>query len=753
MSNYSFYLRIYPYYEDKETFTEHLINPNYKSLNKKFTKESNQEFFRETLDGKILLHDEDFELIRNATIDSKFTFHIKNSDNTEYFKGEFFKTDCKIDYSKRSCEIKITPLDQYTSILEKYKNTYDLIKLAPAISEITVTKRPIIQLYILGGNTMSNHIGGAYWEEDVTTVVDNADELMGTYHFSLCEHITELRIEGAAVESVNGMYSGQQGILKNGKCTMELKATYLDDVTFGCLLNVTIKNENGEPVYYGTANIYPSCVNVPADTITGPFDNLDVYYLSHDKFVDFDFEIESVDKTEKFTINKDTVFAYHIYSRLITDVDTVQGLSTYDIPLEDISIDNRNFKKCLGIELPVGSIVGSCSTSEEPTEFGQNDYKEYFTNDGLKALYDFTLPVPLCRSTWVNTSIWAKISSTEIGITGVNSEANKQYILKDSFSIGATIKSILKKIAPELTHEETSEYSQFLYSDINPITKDSFKVHISQKTNILKGEYDQAAKKAEISFKELMEMLRDCFRCYWYIEDNKFKIEHIYYFNSGKTYKPSYLTQLDITSLKDKFNKVKISYFQNSVEFDKSQLASRYEYNWMDDATEAFSGISLDVKANYIQKDKTEQINISKFSSDVDMMLHHSDNFSNDGFALLCPIVKSDGSLILPISAKIELVDKSNYPYYVSAQNYFASFAYLVKFYMWDIPANNLSCNAPVQAESLKPCMTHEIQLFLENDPNLLKFIKTPFGYGKIDEANINIENRIAKIKLLYEPV
>lgn len=97
--------------------------------------------------------------------------------------------------------------------------------------------------------------------------------------------------------------------------------------------------------------------------------------------------------------------------------------------------------------------------------------------------------------------------------------------------------------------------------------------------------------------------------------------------------------QLDFTKLTDQFNKKLSSYFQSEVEFEKSDLNQRYEFAWMDDVTDLFGSVTIDVKSNYIQKDKTEEINIGQFSSDVDYMLFNPTNFSEDGFALLCPII------------------------------------------------------------------------------------------------------------------
>jgi len=103
----------------------------------------------------------------------------------------------------------------------------------------------------------------------------------------------------------------------------------------------------------------------------------------------------------------------------------------------------------------------------------------------------------------------------------------------------SAISKLLTQIAPSISHEPTEEYSKFLYGTLNPITNGKFWLFISQKSNILSGNYDNPAQKAPITLKDLTNMLRDCFRCFWYIENNKFKIEHITFFMNGGSYTES----------------------------------------------------------------------------------------------------------------------------------------------------------------------------------------------------------------------
>lgn len=386
---------------------------------------------------------------------------------------------------------------------------------------------------------------------------------------------------------------------------------------------------------------------------------------------------------------------------------------------------------------------------DKPTKYGLNDYGQYFTNQFIPSSTGLGRPLPISKNSWANASLWYVYDSF---YEYFEEKLRKQYVLKDSYSIGAAIKAILKKIDPTLSHEPTAEYSQFLYGTTNPLGLARFYVFITQKTNILKGDYDQPAQKAEISLEDIMKMLRDCFRCYWYIEDGKFKVEHISFFMRGGSYSYNSNVQLDFTKLTDQFNKKLSSYFQSEVEYDKTDLNQRYEFGWMDDVTDLFGEVTIDVKSNYIQKDKTEEINISQFSSDVDYMLFNPSNFSDDGFALLCPI-KNGSSYELPI-IETSLIDENGDSYKAIAQNWYASWIYLQNMYMWDMPASNLESNVigNIYARDIKKCMKHTIEFPTEEDLDELELIKTSFGNGKIDEMSINVNTRQAKINLLYRP-
>lgn len=710
------------------------VNPHYKDLSKKYAKESGQEFFRESLDGKINLFGKDYEIVANSNLEDKLIFIVykynaKLNKWVEYYKGEFNKTDCKFDYDKKKCELKTTTIDSYNEVMNNYENTYDLIKLTPEISKINLHKRSLMQVYVRGANSISNFFGGIYWEDDINGAIDDHNALVNKYHFAYIKAGNEFYVKNAGIAAVNGVYAGINGHWSqwNGY------TCYMGTETPMTKAYIYIKRNSDNTILYQSVKQWY-------------FTEAGNCYIGRENI-----EMVNVnDSKDKFNI--ESPFVYHIYRRLLCDIDTVtdsEGTkNTYNLPSDDFVTDNRNYKKCIGLK--GGMFFCTSRAVDEPTKYGLNDYNQYFTNEFISLSVGADRPLPISRNSWANASLWYVYDSY---YSLFEKKLRKQYTLRDSYSIAAVIKALLKKIDSSLKHEGTAEYSNFLYGSSMPISPSSrFYVYITQKTNILKGEYDQPAQKAEISLEEVMKMLRDCFRCYWYIEDGKFKIEHISFFMRGGSYSYNSNIQLDFTKLTDRFNKKLTSYFQSKVEYDKSDLNSRYEFGWMDDVTDSFGGVTIDVKSNYIQKDKNEEINIRQFSSDIDYMLFNPSNFSDDGFALLCPI-KNGSSLEIPI-VETQLIDENGDYYNAIIQNFYASWAYLVNFYMYDMPAQSVECNVlrGLYVSAVKMCQKHTIEFPTEEDLDKFELIKTSIGDGKIDEVSINMNTRTAKVKLMYRP-
>lgn len=72
----------YKFYISKNNGDKVEVRPHYKELNKKYAKESGQEFFRISLDGKINLFGSDYEIISQSNIEDQLIFIVDKYNNT-----------------------------------------------------------------------------------------------------------------------------------------------------------------------------------------------------------------------------------------------------------------------------------------------------------------------------------------------------------------------------------------------------------------------------------------------------------------------------------------------------------------------------------------------------------------------------------------------------------------------------------------------------------------------------------------------
>ena len=709
------------------------IHPHYSELKRKFGKENQQEFFRESIEGSLTLIGADYLLVKNASIEDILYLQIEQKDkgqlSTQYqviFEGYFSKTDCEIDSDNRTCKVKISPRDEYTDIMKGIENKYDLIKLAPALSQIGVSKRPIVQVYIEGASTISNYLAGTHYETEVSNVVTDNKELTDKNFFAFFAAYNEVEIKAVPYQSFNGKYYGTNGNYSKLDGNYTLTWEYVD-LSQGFLV---LKNRNGDRLFRSNALVWG---------------NKNYFYIDASELT-FTRLVEEPTFPQSFGGN--TVLLQKVFQRMLLNLPELDGKPTGKLSSEDVYPTNSNYM--YAAPLKGNYFYTSTKVQNEPTEYGVNDEGKYFTDNFVPAVAGAGKLYPVCRSRWGNMSIWFEF---DLSYAPLEERARKEYVLRDSFAIQDAIRALIKQIDPTLTHEATEEYSKFLYAANNPISGAPFKVFITQKSNILKGEYDRPAKKAETTLSDIMKMLRDTMKLYWFIDGDKFRIEHISYFMNGGSYTGSGTVGIDLTKLRYAKSGQLMTWKTNTVKYDKTDLPSRFEFSWMDDTTNTFAGFPIDVKSNYVQEGKKEEVRVSNFSSDVDYMLLSPGDFSQDGFALL-GATQIGGKWKLPF-VTFNLVDKNNKKYTVNPQNGYMSFLHLVKYYMHDMPASEIEQGGDqtIRVRGIKRSMTQDLSFTYDTTPNPVQLITTDIGNGKPITMTEDLTTRQITVSLSYTPL
>lgn len=581
------------------------MEPRYKDdISIDYELESNQRFYRKKLSGKVSFVGSDFDWLNKKPFSSSFKLNISSSRSGgktwdfDCYNGKFMKTDCTWDAHDKIVTIKTDTDDLYRDVLAGLDKEYNLIELAPAMKPLIIHKRPLIQLYVQGDSVLSCFIGGTYWEQPCKEVNDS-NKLLRDYYFAKSTEIKEIEVTGSGSYKAEGIYGGEKG--KYYRSEGDLHIMYYETPAGGS-------------------------VNVYTHAIVRSSDNKVLYTHSSTKLLD-EIEFKPADGSGVWGSFKGYIVRHNVWLRYLLDREYLDPNTTYRVPTDDITADNLNYRYCIGLVADVA--MAGVDLSREPTQWGQNGEGLYFKPPymlgGSRAF-------PIAKSKWRNISLWFRFS---IGDWIFEPEGRTTYMLRNCYDIASAIQVLLNQFSEGIYHGGNKTYSEFLYGDRNPVSGMMFQLLLTQKSNLLHGSMARPAQKAPITLGDILNMLRDCFRCYWFIDDSgRFRIEHIQWFRNGGTYGWSQGLAVDLKDLINPRNGKPWSLATNNWSFDKVDMPERYQMSWMDDCTDSFEGKPIEVKSKYVTPGKIEDITVSKFTTDVDYMLMNPSEISPDGFAL-----------------------------------------------------------------------------------------------------------------------
>ena len=700
-------------------------------LSKDFEKESGQEFFRAKLSGKLTFQRDDYTFIVSKAFDTQFTLEIFISYNAgqswaSYWHGTFWKTDCDFDDDAKYVVVQPTVLDQYNDVLAGMDKEYNLIELAPEIVPVKADKRPMIQVYVPGQSVIGCFLSGMWWEQEVEPESDET-KLVNDFHFSLNKVMTIAEVSGSMSPQLpiefSKVFSGGQRFNPQTQGTQEFTAS-------------------GYKLVYGYGA--SSGGRRYSWEIVRTSDNVLMWSLAvpNQAPPSLPVQITLTPVSGSGASGNVTLFVRDlpVYGRYVCDTPKINTLNTHLIPDNDIVENNRNYHYVIGYNNP-DTIFFSTRLVSTPTQWGIYQPGQYYFNPADNTTLGLGEAFPVARNAWGLVSIWFVFSSAD-WIT--ESSARQQFTIRHAYPLSSVISVLLAKTAPGITHEATTDYSQFLYgTNLINITQTLF---ITPKSNLVTAGYDQPAQKAPITLKNVTDMLRDCFRCYWFIDSqNRFRVEHIQYFRNGGSYDRLPGVGINLTTQKVARNGKAWAFARNQYKFDKPEMAARYQFGWMDDVTQLFEGYPIDIISKYVNPDNIEQIEVSRFTSDIDYILLNPSAVSKDGFVLLAAVLQS-GQYVLPYY-NVRINDSDHY-----LQNAYVAFCILQQYYAFDMPAYQYKINGEqMYASGVKKLKSQTLRFPVLSDPDLARLGKTNLGHGTIEKLSINLSSRSANATLKYD--
>ena len=698
------------------------------------SREENQIFRSAKIEGTFKFVNKDFDLIYGCSIFTKFTLEIYRED-VYVGSADFIRTDCEFNLDDKICSVKLTTKDIYEKILNGYDNKYNLVKLAPQRESVTLTKRAVLQFYVRGESVVTNVVGGVHYEQSCKEVYD-ASELRNTYHFEgylpLSYIYINKVIDATAPSDVLGGY-------------------FIDKSIGGSAAIIYVNKENPRYRIQLTYNL-AAWVLLLIDSTTdktlasSEFPNVQ----SGSQAITFVKAGSSGGDYASGTYNSDG----DLYCRLLLPK---QSDNSFQRSMDnDITDYDSNYPYVRSVSLgqfaPKMKMVVDKSTT--PTEWGIDSEGAYFMYPTLDADQQKkgVSPIPIGQSHWERMSSWLL---SDDDVNDLVDDFDDTFVLKDSYPIWSAIAVLLNEIDDTITFEGTQDYSMFLYSGaMQELYSYDFlgcrnALHITPISNIKKTFYEQAAQRGEISLKQILDMLRNVYNCYWFIDsNNRLRIEHIVYFKNGNSYtneRP--IPTIDVTNKKNLPTGEGWEFAQNSVEYETGKCPARYEFKWGDKCTYPFVGEPIDVKDIYLDASQKESVGIENFLADIDYIVSNPSGVSDDLFAVF-EVNKSTKKVDI---LDVRLNDAS--PKY-KIQNPYLSMIVAERFYYpfdlsgWKASAGQYELDVYKTKGIKKQTLSCPLTLA---EMRSIGVIRTELGNGTIDKLEAEINTLYAKNTIYYE--
>lgn len=715
--------------------TTKMVYPIYgDGLTKDFEKESGQEFFRAKLSGELTFESEDYDFIAAQAFDEQFVLEIAISYDAgvtliPYWRGTFWKTDCKFDDDAETVVVKPSVYDQYNDVLAGMDREYNLIDLAPEIIPVKADKRPMIQVYVPGQSVIGCFLAGMWWEQECEPEDDEfvlAQTGNGKLNFALNKSLFMANVSGTYSPALPDIFTGSfTGVKFNpaqlGTQTFTSGGFVLSYSLTQNAEDYTVRWEIEETATGTTLFAYqilvadigqvprlPQTITLTPEAGSGATGSVELYL--HDM---------------------------PVYSRYVCDTETIGSAQTSEIGNDDIVPDNKNYRRVIAYYFP-DTIYFSDRITTTPTQWGLYQPGKYYQEPYV--IWGPEL-FPVARNAWGRVSVWFTFSALD---WLVEQSGREPFTIKHAYPLFSVLSVLLREIAPGVTHEATTAYSQFLYgTNLAGIAQTLL---ITPKSNIVTAGYDQPAQQAPITLRSVLDMLRDCFRCYWFIDDQgRFRVEHIQYFRNGGSYSGTPVVGVDLTTEEVTRTGKKWAYARNQYEYDKPAMAARYQFGWMDNVTKLFAGYPINIISRYVNPENIEQIQVAQFTSDLDYILLNPNDVSKDGFVLLSSIQQA-GEYVLPY---VNYNPDGNDHY---LQNAYVAFCFLQQYYAYDMPAPEYEIDGrQYTATGVKRLKTQSIRFPALHDPDLLQLVKTYLGDGAIEKISVNLSSRNANATLKYD--
>ena len=716
------------------------LHPAYDDdLTKTIERAQGRNHFTENLSGDLTFVRSQYDTIAALNIETEvqLTIYIVypgETDEQVFFKGKFAKTDCRFDQDNRTVSVSLESAAATQQVLDGLNREYNLVDIAPETAAVRYTLQPILQVYIAGSSFINNYVNGTNSEVPVLRPTGSSSpytetELINDYKFSITAVGTTVIVPffDSMPVDVSGTYLADPVLA--GLFVREDGAYRLQRISN----RFRIRDENtGTDIYQSEVLPFGEGIFPGQGGVDGT-------------------EFDQGRPLSPIGIGGPDIYPFRVkaYSRVISPVQELNGVTGEELPADDIAPSGTAYRYVIP-EADVPSIVLSSQSSDEPTRWGKyaNDAVglsgRYFTEPDVSApAGSIAKPFPVSPTQWQYFSIWFYYPTDLAGGYG-----NGQVIaINDAYQLHDSISALLNQFAPDVSYGNTSAFSDFFYGDNNPVRGARKYPVIAPKSNVIIGEYDRAATRAEVRLSDILEMLFNLYNCDWFVDsEGRLRVEHISYFENGGSYSGANIGD-DLTVLVEPQSGLPWMYRTNRWEYVKEQIPARLEFSFMDKSSRAFEGYPIEVRSKFAQSDSVDERSVSKFATDVDYINTNPNEINPDGFVLFdCEL---DPAGFRAPFVDLTLGNGESF----RLQNGFVSFPYVHEnYFLSGMPAALLTINqTDVTATNIRKTRRQELEYANASPVSPIELVRTDLGEGLPTNIEVRLSTLNIKITLLHD--
>lgn len=676
----------------------------------------------EAIDNSFTFVGADFDKLVDAPFGTKFTMKIQRlpyQDN--YYTGIFYIKDCEVNYDKKIIIVKLKTEDYLTEFQNVLDKEINLSDIAIKKTNIQHSVPPLLQIYVLGDDKLTNYQLGAYWEQDCE-IVD----------------FTNFSTSGLGAEDIDGQTYYKH--VKISAYTRNAGSTELNQMWIAENANINnaaviSKFVSQDGLYYMEYKQLVSPIRewweiktVAGDTMIWDSDRIDNSIYTDISL--FTFTRTGGTTTTTFGVSK------RVVSRFITPYYAYAGSSILN---DDTFCKNQNhtIQIVTTTQNPISRYNIEYAISTD-TQINETQYKKaangrYFAKKVSQNDYDY---IGVGIGLWADFSIWVRgnndLNTNIIDDVLVNYETQ-------GFKIDDVFNAIFTHFNLPLRYA-----SIYFNSATNPITS-GVRLYpiITQVTNLNTNketvQESTLATKNNITLIELIQYLKDRFNLSYHLQNGYFNLEHIYYYENNQSYDVNNTSYVDLTTKINQRVSKAWSFGMNQVKYNVKSFKRKIFKQ--DTASENLGNGVIDT--DYCED--IVSVDYGRFYDDIGYLLSGT-NEIRDGFFF--GLYGSNYRLFYQ-----QITVKG---YIIHIQNHANSLPYVLKYlHNYNMQGDTFL----LDGESINvlgffrgKIQEIEVNMGVENDnADIYKLVKTDLGIAYIIKKVVNCDKKTVKYTVSHD--